>query len=403
MADKGYRVYGYRWVVLGVFMFINLTVQLLWICYAPITLPAAHFYGVSDAQIGFLSEIWFIVFIPLSFPVSWAIDTYGFHRAVGLGAGLMAIFGILRGFSGSYTLVLWSTVGLSIAQPFLLNAWTKVPALWFGMEQRATAVGLVTLSSLLGVAVGEALPPVLLQGGMSIQTQQLIFGAVTALSSVLFLVLAREKPATPPNPPGQETRALMLDGLKHAVGIRDFWLLLFVTFVGLGLFNGLTTWVDDIISPRGFGPDDAGTFGALLVVGGILGAVVLPPFSDKRRERRRYLLLGFVLAIPGLLGVTYATSNGLLLFSAFWLGFFLIGTGPIAYQFAAEITQPTPEGTSNGLMQLIGQVSVLYVYLMVVLKSPDGAFTTSLLLGGGLILLSIILIMQMKDPVFLRD
>jgi MFS family permease len=195
----------------------------------------------------------------------------------------------------------------------------------------------------------------------------------------------------------------MLDGLKHAIGIVDFWLLLFVTFVGLGIFNGLTTWVEDIISPRGFGPDDAGTFGALLVIGGIVGAVVLPPFSDKRRERRRYLLLGFVLAIPGLLGVTYATSIWLLMLSAFWLGFFLIGTGPIAYQFAAEITQPTPEGTSNGLMQLFGQVSVAYVYLMVLLKSSDGAFTTSLLLGGGLLIVSVIFIMQMKDPVFLKE
>ncbi len=403
MPDQGYRVYAYRWVVLAVFMFINLTIQVLWICYAPITIPAASFYHVTDAQIGFFSEIWFIVFIPLSFPVSWAIDTYGFHRSVGLGAILMAVFGVLRGFSPSYSLVLWSTVGLAIAQPFLLNAWTKVPALWFGVDQRATAVGLVTLSSLLGVAVGEAVPPVLLQGGISIQSQQLIFGGVAAFSAMLFVILAREKPATPPNPPGQDTRALMLQGLRHAIGIRDFWLLLIISFVGLGIFNGVTTWVEDLISPRGFGPADAGTFGALMVLGGVLGAIVLPPFSDRQHKRRRYLLLGFLLAIPGLLGVTYATSAWLLMLSGAWLGFFLIGTGPIAFQFAAEITQPTPEGTSNGLMQLFGQISVLYVYLMVALKSANGAFTTSLLLGGGLLLISLILILQMKDPVFSND
>ncbi len=146
MTDKNYHLYGYRWVVLAVFMFINITIEILWICYAPITTPAASFYHVSDLQIGFLSEIWFIAFIPLSFPVSWAIDTFGFYRAVGLGAILMAVFGILRGFAGSYSLVLWCTIGLGIAQPFLLNAWTKVPAQWFGLKERATAVGLITLS-----------------------------------------------------------------------------------------------------------------------------------------------------------------------------------------------------------------------------------------------------------------
>ncbi len=400
MAKKGYRLYGYRWVVLGAFMFINLTIQILWISYAPITGPATKFYGVSDAQIGLLAELFMIAFIPLSLPISWAIDTYGFRPTVSLGAILMAIFGLARGLAGNYTLVLWSTVGLAIAQPFMLNTWTKVPAQWFGIEERATAVGLVTLSSLLGVAVGEGLTPVLTEGGMSIQTAQLLYGGIAAFSALLFILLAREKPPTPPCPPGKEVRALMLDGLKHALTVKDFWLFLIVAFIGLGIFNGVSTWVEDIIRPRGFTPTDAGTLAALMVVGGILGAVVLPPFSDKQRKRKIYLLIGFLLAIPGLLGVTYATTLWLLLISGFWLGFFLISTSPIGFQYAAEITQPTPEGTSNGLIQLFGQASVVFVYIMEALKNPNGAFTPSLLLGAALMVISLALITQMKDPVF---
>src|SRR5512136_3155329 len=107
MTDKGFRLYGYRWVVLAVFMFINVTIQTLWIAYAPITGPAAHFYGVSDLQIGLLAMTFMIAFIPLSIPVSWAIDTYGFRLAVSIGAVLMGIFGIMRGLVGAnYTLVL---------------------------------------------------------------------------------------------------------------------------------------------------------------------------------------------------------------------------------------------------------------------------------------------------------
>ena len=56
MENKDYRLYGYRWVVLAAFMFINLTIQILWIAYAPITGPAAAFYGVTDLQIGFLAR-----------------------------------------------------------------------------------------------------------------------------------------------------------------------------------------------------------------------------------------------------------------------------------------------------------------------------------------------------------
>src|SRR5512145_2162016 len=109
MAEKSYTLYGYRWVVLGVFMLINLTIQMLWITYAPITGPAAAFYGVTDLQIGFLAMTFMIAFIPLSIPVSWVIDTYGFRLAVSIGAILMGIFGLLRGFAGdNYALVLWS-------------------------------------------------------------------------------------------------------------------------------------------------------------------------------------------------------------------------------------------------------------------------------------------------------
>ncbi len=398
MAEKTYRLYGYRWVVLGVFMFINLTIQILWISYAPITGLAAAFYGVSDLQIGLLAMSFMLAFIPLSIPVSWAIDTFGFRLAVSIGAVLMGIFGLVRGLVGqNYLLVLLATIGVAIAQPFLLNAWTKVPAQWFRIEERATAVGLITFSNLVGTALGMVLTPVLIES-RSISAVQLLYGGIAAFSAVLFLIFAREKPATPPCPAGQEVRALMLDGLRHALSVKDFWLYLLVSFIGMGIFNGITTWVENIIRPRGFTPTDAGILGALMLAGGVLGAVVIPPFSDRQHKRQPYILLGFILAVPGLVGLTYATTAWLLFASAFTMGFFLVSASPIGMQYAAEVTQPTPEGTSNGLIQLFSQASVVFVYIMEALKTPDGAFTPALLLAVALLLASTLLIQRMKDP-----
>jgi MFS family permease len=402
LTEKTFRLYGYRWVVLAVFMFINLTIQMLWIGYAPITGPAARFYGVTDLQIGLLSMIFMIAFIPLSIPVSWVIDTYGFRWAVTLGAILMGVFGILRGLAGAnFGLVLWSTVGIAITQPLMLNTWTKVPANWFAVDERATAVGLVTLASLVGTALGMVLTPILTET-MSIPIVQLLYGVIAAFSALLFLIFAREKPATPPCPAGQEVRALMLDGLKHALKIKPFWMYLFVTFVGLGIFNGVTTWVETIIRPRGFTPTDAGTLGALMLIGGVLGAVVIPPISDKQHKRQRYLMIGIVLAIPGLIGLAFATSLWLLFISAFAMGFFLVSANPVGMQYAAEVTQPTPEGTSNGLIQLFGQASVVFVYVMEALRTKDGSFTPALLLAVGLLVICALLITQMKDPLRTR-
>ncbi|MCA9873728.1 MAG: MFS transporter [Anaerolineales bacterium] len=398
-----FQLYPYRWVVLAVFMFINLTIQMLWITYAPITGVAAQFYGVSDLQIGFLAMSFMIAFIPLSIPVSWVIDTYGFRLAVSIGAVMMGVFGLLRGLAGAnYGLVLAATIGIAAAQPFLLNAWTKVPANWFATEERATAVGLVTLANLVGTALSMVLTPILVEGGVTIPSVQLVYGGAAAFSAVLFVALARETPPTPPCPPGQEVRALMLDGLKYALTVKRFWYYLLVYFIGLGIFNGLTTWVESIIRPRGFSPTDAGTLGALMLVGGVLGAVVIPPFSDRQHKRQRYIMLGVVMTIPGLLGLTFANSFWLLLVSAFSLGFFLISTAPIGMQYAAEVTQPTPEGTSNGLIQLFGQASVVFVYIMAALQAPDGSFTPALLLALGLLVVSAFLVTRMKDPEYTK-
>jgi MFS family permease len=398
MAVAEFRLYRYRWVVLAVFMFINMTIQVLWASYSAITGPAAAFYGVSDLAIGLLAMVFMIAFIPLSLPVSWAIDTYGFRKAVSLGAILMGIFGLARGLAGdNYTLVLLSSIGIAIAQPFLLNAWTTVPAKWFSTESRATAVGLVTLANLIGTGIGLALTPILIET-IDIPTVQLIYGALAAVSAVFFLVLARENPPTPPCPPGQEIRALMLDGLKHALKVRNFLLYLVVWFIGMGIFNGVTTWVEVIVRPRGFTPAEAGTLGALMLAGGLLGAVIIPPISDRQHKRQRYLAMGFGLAIPGLIGLAFADQYWALMASSFTLGFFLVSASPVGMQYATEVTVPTPEGTSNGLVQLCGQASVVFVYIMGAMQTADGALTPSLILAIGLMLVSVAIISQMKDP-----
>ena len=87
---------------------------------------------------------------------------------------------------------------------------------------------------------------------MSIANVQMIYGGISAFAALLFLVFAREKPATPPCPDGEETRALMLEGLKNALSNRMFWLILFISFLGMAIFNGVTTWVENIVRPRGF-------------------------------------------------------------------------------------------------------------------------------------------------------
>jgi MFS family permease len=117
-----------------------------------------------------------------------------------------------------------------------------------------------------------------------------------------------------------------------------------------------------------------------MLIGGVVGAVVIPLFSDHLRRRKPFIILALGGLIPGLLGMTFATGYGLLLVSGFAFGFFLLSAGPIGFQYAAEITRPAPEGTSNTLLLVMGQISgIVFIFGMDALKSKtDGSMTASL-------------------------
>lgn len=403
MPSTDYRLYSYRWVVLAVFMLVNVTIQVLWISFGSITLPAAQFYRVSDLQIGLLSMSFMIVFIPLSLPVSWMIDTWGFYKTVSAGSILMAIFGVWRGLVGDqYSWLLLTTIGIALSQPFFLNSWTKVAARWFPIQERATATGLAAVGNFIGTGIGLALTPLLIES-VGIPGVLLRYGIAAAVSAVLFILLAREAPPTPPCPPEMEARSLMLVGLRSLLRSASFWVLMGVFLVANGIFNGLSTWLEGIVRPRGFTPDQAGVLGGLLLLGGILGAIILPGISDRLRRRKPFLLLGVLGCLPGLLGMTFSLNYGWLMLSAFEFGFMLIGIAPIGYQYAAELTYPVPEGTSNGLLALAGQISVVFIYAMEALRLADGSFTLSLLLLAGLMLLNAGLVSRLKESLIVAS
>ena len=188
----------------------------------------------------------------------------------------------------------------------------------------------------------------------------------------------------------------MLDGLRSLVKSKPFWLLMWVFLVGNSLFNGISTWIESIVRLRGFSPAQAGVFGGLLLLGGIIGAFILPTLSDKVRKRVPFLLLGMLGSIPGLIGLTFGRVYWVMILSALAYGFVMISIAPIGYQYAAELTYPVPEGTSNGMLTLAGQLSVVVVFGMEAL-SVEGSFTRPLVILIVLVFLSGLLILTMRE------
>lgn len=404
MPKSDFKVYGIRWMMLVVYMFMVAVNQLLWITFAPITGEATKYYGVSDLRIGILSMCFMIVYIIVSIPASWIIDRFGIRIGVGIGAVFTGVFGLVRGFAGTdYNLLLMAQIGIAIGQPFILNAITKLAARWFPLEERATAAGLGTLAMYLGILLGMILTPYLIIGS-GIGGMLYIYGIISILTTVTFLILIKEGPPTAPCLPDQEERSLVYDGFKQTLRTKDFIILMIIFFIGLGVFNAVTTWIEDILRPRGFSATQAGITGGLMIVAGIVGALFIPILSDRFKRRTPFIIIALTGATIGLAGITFATAYWLLLTSGAVLGFFLLSSGPIGFQYGAEITFPASEGTSNGMLLLMGQISgIAFIFGMDSFKSTlTGSMTRSLILMIALMVLSILMSFRLKESTILN-
>jgi MFS family permease len=139
-------------------------------------------------------------------------------------------------------------------------------------------------------------------------------------------------------------------------------LLLFL--VGLGIFNAVSSMTDSIAENAGV-QDSDGLIGGLMLIGGILGALILPILSDKFRKRKVFLVICIAGMVPGIFGLTFAgdlstdpsTVYTISLVSSFVLGFFIMSAGPLGFQYAAEVSHPAPESTSQGMLLWVGQVT----------------------------------------------
>ena len=191
MDQKSIKVYSYRWVVLLIYVFITASICMQWLTFAPIAREAKEFYGVTSLQIDLLSLVFLAIFVLVAIPASYIIDTFGIRKGIGFGAILLGIFGVLKGvYAKNYDMVLVCQIGLSVAQPFILNAVTRLSVQWFPLQERATAVALGTLAQFLGIIFVMLSTPILIAGGEKgerIPYVMFIFGIISLTAAIVFL------------------------------------------------------------------------------------------------------------------------------------------------------------------------------------------------------------------------
>ena len=396
----------YRWVVLGVFMLNIAMSQIMWMTFAPIARDAAAIYtGGNIDAIDLLAILAMLAWIPFCLPAAWCIDNIGLKKGAGIGVVLVGLCGFLRIFAPSYGWLLACMIGCAIAQPFVLNAFTKLASNWFPENEEALASGLLTMSLFIGFTIVMFATDFILAhyrniGAIrqGIDTILYLYGIPALIGMILYLVLVKDKPKLPPNPIAAEKKVTMTIGLKALFRNRDFLFLLGLFFIGVGSFNAILTKIDYIFKNRPLDIDSAlapGIVGGLIVIGGMCGAVILSALSDKYHKRRIFMIMAAGMAVPLSLFLQYLSSIVLLALCGFVFGFFLISAMPVGLTYAVEKTHPVPEATSNGILMLSGQISGLPIVFLFNMTAITMLFGVAFILA--------LLLHDIKTPVHLQQ
>jgi len=399
-AISAYKSYRYRWVVLAVYMYISALTQLYWLNFAAIDTFVEERFSITASSVMWFTLVFPLVQVLLSMPAGMIIDKKGFKYGVGIGALFTGVFAMLRLVNtDSFTILLISQIGIAIGQPFVLNGITKLVVTWFPQKEEATAVGLGSLALLVGMMVGLGATPALVQF-LGFDTMLLIYGILGVLGILLFFSLVKAQPATPPRKIEAQQEITGWQGIKHILKMRDFVVLGFIALIGIGVFNGLATWLEKILNELHQIPmTDAGLISAILVLSGIVGCIVIPLVSDKIMKRKPFLLLASGVGAVCIIALMVAKGYAANMVNAIFLGFFLISALPIMLTMSAEITGARFAGISVGYLQLLGNAAA--VAIVPIMESMHGIthqYILPLAFIAGLLGVSFILALVVREP-----
>jgi len=385
------------WVVLGSYVALVAGSHVLWISFASVTGRAAHAFHTTDVNIGLLVSVGPLCSALLSIPGGLVADRLGYRTPL-LWAGLAtSAFAFLRPLAGDFPLLLLLTVGLLLPQPFLINAVADLVNRHFPEEEAATATGLGTMAIFLGITLGLIVTPALVPA-VGIRGTQLIYAGYSVVALIVFWRVA---PSPVPDRLVAPEELTIREALRRVLRSRTQWKLSAALFLGFGFYLGITTWLEDILKPRGIHAAGAGLVAGMITIAGMAGSVVLGAASDRIRRRKPFLVLSGVVAVPTLWLLGHLGSLGALIPAAFVLGFFLLAALPIAIAVASEDPTLGPQvgSTAVGVMLLAGNLGgAVIVGVMGALKSVEGNFHGAVALTSVLAVGVVLIALTVPEP-----
>jgi cyanate permease len=388
-----------NWTQLALGWIVYFSFGMVSVSLVPIITPVREELGISYAEMGFVLGGWQLVYIGAAAPAGMLIDRIGPKKALAIGAAIVALSGLLRAFADGFVMLFAAVAIFGFGGPIISSGLPKLIADWFTGAERGTASGIyVTGSAAGGVLVLALTSGVVMPLAGSWRGALLFYAAVAGLIAIVWMVLGRDSPqsiAERGTPPGERSKGSYRNVILHPAVLA----VIAVGFAGFLANHGLRNWLPQILEADGVPPTRAGLIGALPLVTGILGSILVVPFAARRLGKRRPVAVG-LLAMTGITMAAIMFTDGVLrtLLVAVQ-GFCAAAVIPLLLNTLMETPRVGARhmGTAGGLFFAVGEIGgTLGPVLVGLTADMAGSFTV------GILMLSAVTLMMMLPALRIR-
>ncbi|HEY2768822.1 MAG TPA: MFS transporter, partial [Solirubrobacteraceae bacterium] len=191
-AARGADAHSVRsgWGVVAAYSLLAAATQMLWLTYAAITTDAAHRYGVSVGAIGWLAEIFPLLYVLLAIPAGALLDRW-FRPSLAVGGALVAAGGLLRLGGLSFAWALAGQTLVALAQPVVMSAVGKLAGEYLPLRARAAGIAVASAGGFVGMLLALLMAP--LVGGERLGLLLAIQAVLGALAAAAMLFALRRR------------------------------------------------------------------------------------------------------------------------------------------------------------------------------------------------------------------
>jgi predicted MFS family arabinose efflux permease len=376
------------WRVIVAYGLVCAATQVLWLTYAAITTETARRYGVSVSAVGWLAEIFPLLYVALAIPAGMLLDRW-FRPALAAGGALVAVGGLVRLGGETFAWAMTGQVLVAVAQPIVLSAVSKLAGEYLPADERANGIAVGSAGSFVGMLLALLLGPTV--GAHGQLERLLVLEAVLALVPALALALVLRTP-------GRESEA---HAAIEGSAARALWqlppmrTLCGLVFLGFGIFVALATWLQTLLHPAGVSEAASGGLLVGMVIAGVIGCAVLPPLVARRRSERGYMRSAVLVACAGCTAMGLVPWIGVRAVAIVAMGVVLLPALPVILT-AAEQLAGAAAGTAGAIVWMAGNLGGLVVALVVqiLVHHPEAAF----LAMGAVALLGLPLAARLRSP-----